>query len=319
MRKTKPSPARLEEIKRRQDPPQWGTGYVPGQLATREEAPDYSRASKIQSYWLGRTAHAVSEPELYSYVLASWLGVFFELHEGRMMHPEPAPGFLANCPGLSQQYVGRHQGTINAAQRLGLLHFHPTLRTRKGVIAYPMLADQLYFARDEEGVYAVNWCIKNEPEDFEKAFSVRGPTEKKKSDEEHQARLLIEAEVFRDAGIRTIHVALRDIPEHLRHNLRALYPFQFRSDSLCNNLREDFISTVGERLPKQVPVIETIATMMRRNGGTQYDYQVAFYQAVWRKEIRCDLLRPLTIDMPLRSADKDLVRHFVHWYTRRPA
>jgi hypothetical protein len=258
----------------------------------------------------------MSEPELYCYLLASWLRVFFELHEGRMVHPEPAPGFLAGCPGLSQLNVGRHQGSILAAERLGLLAFHPTIRTETGTIAYPLLCDQLYFGRDDRGVYAINWCIKNDPNDFEKAFEDRDYGRKKKSDEHHQARILMEVEVFREAGIRTIHASKADIPRHLRENLRSLYPYQFRHCSLAINLQADFIHEVSERLPRLVPVNETIASMMRRNGGTLYDYRVAFYHGVWQKRIRCDLLRPILVDSPLYPASKNIEYLFKHWIER---
>lgn len=316
MRKQRPSPEREKELRRRQDPPKWGKEYLPGQLATREEAPDYSRPSSVVSLLLNRTVHLMSEPELYCFLLADWLGVFFDLHEGRMLHPEPAPGFFVGCPGLSQLAVARHQGSILAAERLGLLAFHPTIRTETGTIGYPMLCDQLYFGRDEEGVYAVNWCIKNEPNDFEKAFEERDHGRKKKSDEHHQGRLLIEAEVFREAGIRTIHASKADIPRHLRENLRALYPHQFRNCSLEKNLRTDFVNEVSERLPRQVPVNETIASMIRRHGGTHYDYRVAFYQGVWRKKIRCDLLRPLLVDCPLYPSGRNIEALFNHWTVR---
>lgn len=316
MRNSRPSIEREKTIRSRQDPPQWGTQYTPGQLATREEAPDYSRPSKVQGYWLGRHVHLMSEPELYAYLLGSWLDIFIDLHEGRMLHPEPSPGFLVGCPGAEQIYVGSHNGTIRAAERLGLLQFHPLIKSDQGWIAFPLLSDLLFFARDEAGVYAINWCIKNEPSDFVHAFKEHSPMARGKSDEAHQARLLIEAEVYRDARIRTIHIALSDIPKALRENLRTLYPFLFRDKSLPEALRQNFIETIRERIPKQVPLNQTIATFVSRQGGAFHDYAIALNQAIWNMEVRCDLCRPLQIDLPLRPAQKNIEKMFDLWCRR---
>jgi hypothetical protein len=179
-----------------------------------------------------------------------------------------------------------------------------------------MLGDQLYFARDELGIYAVNWCIKDHVTDFVNAFKMRGNKERAKSNEAHQARLLIEFEVFRDAGIKTVQVSSDDIPFHLRHNLRLIYPWCERSHGLLESMSRDFIETLIERIPKNVPVIETMKKFSINHGGTLYDYSTCFYQAVWQRQIRCDLLRPLAIDMPLKPTTKKIEESFSTWCSR---
>lgn len=322
MRRTRAVAVRERTIRERQDPPQWGAGYVPGQLATRHEAPDESKPATIKSFQLGRTVHCMSEPELYAFLLASHMGRFFDLHESRMMPPEPSAGFIHGCPGVTQTYSASHSGTIMAAERLGLLQFHPTVRVpdqasgRTQVVAFPLLSDQLYFCRDAEGVYAVNWCIKQSAEDFEKAFKSRSPVRFQKTDEEHQARLLIEEELYRDAGIRTIHVANTDIPPHVKHNLRSLYPYKLRESSLHDLVKEEFIQTVQARMALEAPLFETMRYFHGRYGGSLYDYQIEVCKAIWDKVIPCDLWRPILMDGPLHPPVKSLEAHFSSWWRR---
>ena len=52
--------ARLYEILRRQDPPQWGKQYDPAIRATREEAPSRSRPAQVWSERLERYCHTLS-------------------------------------------------------------------------------------------------------------------------------------------------------------------------------------------------------------------------------------------------------------------
>ncbi len=314
-----PSIEREKTIRARQDPPQWGALYIPGQLATREEAPEGSRPSRVQSSWLEREVHLMSAPEVYAYLLGSWLGCFVDLHEGRMLHPEPSPGFLAGGPFAEQMYMGSHTGTICAAERLGLLKYHPLVKGDRGWIAFPLLADLLFFGRDNVGVYAVNWCIKNEPKDFLQAFKGNGSMVSCKSDEAHQARLLIEDEVFKEAKIRTIHIALSDIPKALRENLRFLYTFLSRDKSLPEPLTKEFTDTIRQRIPKEVPLNETVRAFANRHGGAFHDYVVVLYQAIWRMEIECDLSRPVQIDLPLKPMNKNIKKIFDIWTQREIA
>ena len=316
MKRSYPSIEREKTIRFRQDPPQWGALYVPGQLATREEAPRSSRPAMVKSSWLGRYAHFMSAPELYAYLLGNWLGCFVDLHEGRMLHPEPSPGFLVGGPFDVQTYVGSHSGTICVAERLGLLKFHPTIKSERGEIAYPLLGDLLYFAKDNAGAYAVNWCIKNEPNDFIQGFKGTGAKSSGKSNEAHIARLLIEEEVFSEARIRTIQIALSDIPKPLRENLRLMYPYLSRTRSILDPLKSEFIEAINHRIPKQVPLIETIRAFASKHGGAVTEYLDLIYPAIWRMEIKCDLNRPIQIDLPLKPIQKDIKRMFDNWTKR---
>lgn len=316
MRITHPSIEREKTIRARQDPPAWGAQYIPGQLSTREEAPGYSRPAGVQSTWLQRKVHCMGEPELISFFLGIWLKCFIDMHEGRMLSPEPSAGFLIGCPYLQQSYTASHCGTIEAADRLGLLEYHPLIRTEHGMVGFPILADLLWYGKDNEGIFLINWCIKYAPEDFTTAFKARGPTAKIKSDEEHRARLQIEAEVIKDAKSRTISIALKDIPEHLGKNLRLIYPSLNIDRTLPEALRSDFIETIQDRIPKQVPAHETIIKFINQYGGSFHDYRIALYQAIWNDEVIFNMCRPLQLDFPLRPADRDIKKMFSQWCTR---
>ena len=315
--RTRPSAARNATIRQRQDGPTWGSGYLPGQLATREEAPDYSRPTTIYSHRHKRQVHLMSEPELGAFLLAEWLDRFFELHEGRMLHPEPSPGFLIGCPLMDQTYVAAHPGTLQVADELGLIKYHPIFRSAgKPPIAFPMLADLLLFGRDSNGIYPVNWCIKNELEDFDKAFKRLSPGERKKSDVAHQARLEIEEKLFFIAKIRTIHIAGKDMPPQLVANLRQIYPSAYQPRNLPNNLVADFLAAIRERIPNRVPLHETFIAFTRRHGGSMYDYRTEFQRAIWTKEVRCDLGRPLQMDRPLTPEKERIEDRYEMWCAR---
>ena len=127
-RSTTPSPRRLAVILERQDPMRWGAKYVPGQLGTKQEAPDAPRPGTIYSHLLGRDIHVMSTPERYAVLLGLYGGPVGELHEGRMIHSEPASGPLTGYAPASAYPMVSHSGTIEVADRLGLLRWHPTIQ-----------------------------------------------------------------------------------------------------------------------------------------------------------------------------------------------
>lgn len=316
MRKAYPSIEREKTIRSRQDPPTWGTGYLPGQFATREEAPDASRPHRVKCAYLGRDVHLMSDPELFAFLVGRWTNTFIDLHEGRMLSPEPSLGFLAGGPYGEQSYLGAHPGSISIAEELGLLKYLPVIKSKQGWIVYPLLSDLLFFGKDKNGFYSVNWSIKAEPEDFERSFKGGPKGEKINSDEEHQARLLIEDEIYKKAQIRTLHIALSDIPKNFRENLRLLYQYLPRQPSLPTNLQEDFIEEIRNRIPKQVPLFETMQKFVQKHGGPLYDYTVVLYKALWSSEIKCNLNRPVQMDLPLRPEEKDLRKVYEMWTWR---
>jgi hypothetical protein len=277
---------------------------------------------------LQRPVHLMSPAELAAFLVGMYSGRAKELHESRMLPPEPSPGPLSGyAPAEGLPVVG-HEGTIQIAERLGVLDLHPLVRIpvepgskKTRLVAHPLLGDLLWYFQDSLGPYCGNWTIKETPEDFDFPFNAtRIPKAKLAAAiEAQQARTAIEAELYRQVNTPSIHIAHTDIPRHVELNLRHLYPQQSREVNLEKDLRADFIHTLNARIQKGVPVFETILHMMRNHGGTMYDYRSAFFQAVWQRQIRVDLWIPINIDQPIHPEERDVVKHFAQWFKRAAA
>ena len=322
-RSTTPSPSRLDDILERQDPMRWGVNYMPGQLGTKQESPDASRPGTIYSDTLKRLIHVMSDPERYAVLLGLYGGQVGELHEGRMIHCEPAAGPLTGYePANSYPMVG-HSGTIEVADRLGLLRWHPTIQVpdkadskKKVTVAYPLLGDLLWYFHLPTRIRCVNWTVKDEDEDFETPFEGEWPEKKPTTNqiEVAKARPLIEAATYLEVKVPTVRVALASIPLHLRENLRSVFKHQRHPCALDESLRQDFIGDLCLHLPNTVSIFETTRAYLSRHGGTLYDYKLAANHAIWSKQLRIDLTRPFCFDVPVRPAPTDMLSQFRSWF-----
>ena len=322
VRRTRPCQARERTIRERQDPPKWGAAYVPGQLATAQEAPDESRPSTLYYAPLGRAIHCMSIPEKNALLLGLYSGLALELHEGRMLPPEPSAGPLAGFKPAEGQVLSGHRGTIQVAERLGVIKFHPTIKIKdsktgqRRTIGFPLLGDLLWYLKDDAGFYAVNWSVKQSPEDFDKPHGGSGRRPKPDAEEAHRARQLVETEMYREVDVPTIPVANTDIPTAVSANLRQLFAWQDRTSNIEPDARQDIIETLRARIPREVPVFETLRYLLNRHGGAFYDLQGVLYQAIWRREIAVDLWTPFNIDRPIRPETRSVVVHFAQWFRR---
>lgn len=322
-RRTTPSPRRLAVILERQDPVRWGAKYIPGQLGTKEEAPEASRPGTVYSHLLGREVHVMGNPERYALLLGFYSGLVGELHEGRMIHSEPASGPMTGYePAKGIPMVG-HSGTINVADRLGLLRWHPTIQvpdkadaTKKLTVGYPLLGDLLWYLHLPGRIRCVNWTVKDKEEDFEKPYEGSWPPRRISASqvEAARARVLIEEATYLEAKVPTIRVALELIPVSLRENLRAIYKFLRYPCALDENLRRDFIGDINLRLSDCTSIFETARGYLSKYGGTLNEYQKAANQAIWNKEVRINLNQSFCFDQPVRPEPAKMLSKFAQWF-----
>ena len=323
-RNTRPSAAREKTIRNRQEPMRWGSAYIPGQLGTKAEAPDESRPGTIWSQELQRLVHVMSDPERIAVLLGLYAGAK-ELHESSMLHPEPGPGPLIGYPAAHGLQILSHRGTIQIAEHLGVIKWHPSIRVpdpnRPGHtkwIGFPLLNDLLWYFDSPPQPYCVNWTVKDTPEDFQRPFA--GGFLKKRlgpnAVDDVLARHAVEEMLFRDVDVPTIKVSGTDIPRHVGLNLRALYKWQRQKADMQDDQRDDVIEILRARMQMGVPVFETLRHFMNRYGGTYYDYQVVFNQAIWQRKLDVDLWTPINMDQPLRPGSKDVLQHFAAWFQR---
>lgn len=327
-RRTRPSAVREKQIRERQEPMRWGKDYETGQRATVAEAPDESRPARVRCIEFDRPVHTMGTPETWALLVGLYVGQAKELHEGRMLPPEPGPGPLSGYPFAEVAQVRGYEGTIAVAERLGVFCHHPTVavpandghRKRK-TIAFPLLGDQLWFCEDMQGPYPVNLTIKRSTEDFERPFGSKrlAPQELAEAIDAQRARDAIEIELYRQAGVPTHHIAQTDIPEHVALNLRELYVWQHRVAHLEEELQSEVVETLRARMAREVPIFETLRYFLGKYGGTLYDYLVVLHQALWRREIEIDLWAPMNVDRPLRPAKQDAMKMFGRWFKRLEA
>lgn len=315
--------SRLARLYKRQRDDAWGKDYVAGIWSTPKEAPKSSVASILAPAKLGlRDFHALSQNETWAALLALYHPNTWDVHEQRILYPEPRPHFLHGHPLAAGMTFQPFKGTLDVANRHGMLSKHPkcsvTLKNsrERAIVPYPYTGDLLLFLLDKNGPYVVNWTVKDKAE----AFRQRGPRKGKPSiNEDHQATIMrhvIEEEYYRDAGIPTRQIVGRSIDLELRANLNELFlahaitvPFTAEEKSQIWQFMRDHIGTTK----KAYLVVREIANELQQDFMTVKN---VLLQGIWQRHIRIDLFRPFLMDRPLRAEVRDPIDVYRDWFVR---
>src|SRR5690606_2084076 len=111
--------ARLKAIYQRQRDPHWDSSYVPGILATPQEAPSISHAFILTPQKLsGRESHFLSTAERDAALLGLYHPAVVGLQEQRMLSPEPTVHPLWTYPAIDRTTLPALRGLIDTADRL---------------------------------------------------------------------------------------------------------------------------------------------------------------------------------------------------------
>lgn len=316
---------RLRVIKERQWKDRWGLDYVAAIRADPKEAPGISTGSILRPRKLGgREFHTLSAAETFTSLLVLHHPNCWEAWEQRVLFPTARPHPLFGHPSTSGIALKPLAGTIDVADRLGILSKHPKVRLRVGddpakwpLAPFPYIGDILTFMRDDAGVYALNLTVKNKFSDFRR----KGPKGRaKRSSEEDDPdavfRHRLEEVYYADAGIRTQQVAREALPDDLCWNLRDL----FLDDTYPTTVSEPHRVEIVSQLCADVGVAEAanvLAYRLARDYRIEEREVVALIkQAIWRRELRVDLFRPILMDRPLRPEKTDVFETFSHWFAR---
>lgn len=321
---TKPSPARLAVILKRQDPPGWGRDYIPSILATREEAPSRSRPAQIWSDKLGRYVHVLSDPEHHLALIALFHPWLFELQEQRMLHCLPSPHPLDSHPRGAGVIRRSLRGTLEVSAALGALQYHATVTmpaAKAGeaafVLPYPWAGDFLLFLDDGNGPYCVNWTVKKSPEDFEAPPRIgRYPKDEAKSVDAQKARHRIEAVYYLDGDIRTVRLTPFDFDRHVALNLAQIILWTKRPHPFSQEQVREFIIEFRAAIGTDIPAFTLLWQMARAHGCEVYDLKVVLHQAIWHRTLRIDLFQPFHIDKPFLQEKRDPLAVYGHWFSR---
>lgn len=323
MAKLLPTFQRLITILKRQHEPRWGCEYQPAILSTPREAPSCSRPARL--YWrgFGRDLHALSSPETAAILLALYHPRLFDLHEQRMLSPEPCPHPMQGhqrAHGLSLRPL---RGTVEVAVRMELYRFHPTVvapvqdTDDERHVPFPWIGDLLLFMQADVEPYCVNWNVKGCSGDHTRPFSGshRGRPSQR-SIERAQARYAIEAAYYRDAGIRTVDASLDAIPFALHRNLQCLFPETKSRVAITKAERDDIVDQFSGGMHAGLPPMVTMQDLAIRRGIEITVSRKILYQAIWYRRLRVDLLRPILMDKPLLPERVDILDRFAPWFER---
>lgn len=225
---------RLRTVFKRQKSPTWDKNYQPGILATREEAPDISRASILTPGMLGRSFHCLSKPEKYFSIFGFYSQRFAGAQEQRMMPAHPIPHPLFTMPAVTDKRLPILPGTLAIAERIGATNILSTgslpaenEREEPLKIILPFFSDILWALRESDG--SVNKCINWNIKDEQDAFSLPAPQKRRgkasvEGDTDRTiARHALERLYYEEAGIRTVQLGLDQLDETFRENFRRLF------------------------------------------------------------------------------------------------
>ena len=320
-----PSFARLKEIVRRQHEIRWGADYQAAIQATPAEAPNISRASVLAPRKLGgRDMHLLSPPERAFALLALHNPDVVEIHEAKMLSPEPRPHPLAGFPGVLAADLPHLKGIIDVAERLGYEHLlrlvkeEPPLDPENPrIFVFPFVGDLLlYVVRSGEAPYCVNWNIKDEVQAFKQPGA---PNSKRRLVAEEVAELPrneMERVYYADAGVRTEHLALEQLDAHVVANLTQLFIHHDGALDLTDARRSELRDRFTAALETGVAPLDVIQLCVARGRFTVHECRTYLWQALWRREIRCDLFKPVLIDRPLRRETVDVLETYGYWFRR---
>jgi hypothetical protein len=317
--------ARLRTIRSRQWGDRWGVDYVASIWATAQEAPGWSFASILHPRKLGgRDFHTLSRPETFAALLALHNDRLWDLHEHRVLFPEPRAHFLFGHPRAAGISLSPIAGTIDVASRLDILSRHPKVYVRTGgamqppiVVPFPFIGDLLLYLEDEAGAYVLNWTVTDKLSDFRgrgrRPITRRRPTDDDLSESDRQ---LIERIYYEDAGIRTQKITGAGIDFDLRCNLRDLFLEQLETVNLPFELIAEITAMFRAAVGSGEVGYEVARDVAAKFSITDRVAVTVLKQGIWNREIRLDLFRPILMDRPLHPEVCDVFDHYREWFRR---
>lgn len=316
--------ARLKTIYQRQSNPGWDATYLPAILATPQEAPSISRAFILTPEKLaGREAHTLSVAERDAALLGFYHPDVLGLQEQRMLSPEPTVHPLWSYSEIDRSALKPLKGVIDVAERLDLLDILPRISVpdpevpgQRMTVVFPWCGDLLWVIAAPGGyIYCVNWTIKDKRQSFVTASPRRngGPPPREAS-RELLARHEIEAEYYADAGIRTVRVTGEEISFHVAANLRQLFLHHRRDLSLTAEQQEEILEKYRWALQLGITPGEVISIFTERGRYSVDQCRSVFYQAIWNRDLRLDLFRPILINRPMNPETLDVLEVYGDWF-----
>ncbi len=317
--------ASLKRISERQWHDRWGQKYTASIFADPKEAPGISTGTILTPDLVGRrNFHTLSRNETWAALLALHHPNIWELWEQKILYPAPRTHFLFGHERAIGQTFNRFEGTIDVADRLGILKKHPKVLVKNGSdpqfwqsAPFFYIGDLLLFLHDEEGPYLLNWPVKDKYKDFRRKGPHRfGKLRPDADDPGAIERNLLEETYYLDAGIRTQQIAGEAIDFNVRCNLYELFLDHAVEVDVEIETRNQIIAMYREAIGTQVVAYKVAKEAARKYRLSDRNALILMNQGIWQRELRVDLFRPILNDRPLRSEVKDVFEIYSHWFKR---
>lgn len=325
MRWPKLTEARLRQIKKRQWKQRWGADYVAATFADAKEAPGISTGTVLRPSKLGaREVHVLSESEEACALLALYNPNCWDLQEQFVLFPAPRPHPLSGHPLARGAQFRSFAGTLDVADRLGLLSRHPKIRLsahrdpkQSITVPFPLQGDLRLFMAGAGVSYCLDWPVKGKYADFRR----KGPRAKPRplddlEDPTTIARLRLQAVYHEDAGIRTHQASMDRIDLQLRFNLTSLFLDDTYPVPLSGDHRDAAIAMARGFIGVDTPIYSVARRIAREFRINDRDAMALIHQGIWRRELRVDLFRPVLADKPLRREVTDVLVKYADWFAR---
>jgi hypothetical protein len=298
---------------------EWGDIYIPSTLAVPKEAPKGSRVSRLNSHRLGRAVHALSTPERVFTQLALYCPNLIDLHEQKMLSPTPSIHPLQGHPSTKGIHLASVKGTMAIATELGFKHYEIGVNLSddsRVMLPFPYQGDLLLYLKGNDGFpYAVNWTIKDKKKAFweRRLGNAKTPVQQKKDRVHAQLRAELEKAYYASAGIRTVQMALDELPETVIANLDLLFMTHGLPLTLCPTLIEDFENDVQEAVNQDKPV-GFLAISYAKKWGSLDQFNAKIYQDIWNRKISVNFFEPILIDRALSMGGGDLLSAYGEFF-----
>jgi hypothetical protein len=240
-----------------------------------------------------------------------------------MLSPEPSMHPLWTMPGVDRTSLPSFGGVIDVAERLGFLDILPRLKVphpeelgNQMTMIFPWCGDLLWAIKPDIGpVYCVNWTVKEELADFKRPSLLRdAKPQYQEATGGVIARHEVEKSYYEDANIRTIQVANEDIDKHEAANLHQLFLHHRRELGLTLNQREEILHRFQVAFEAGVPPVDVILSFAERGRFSVEQCRSYLFQAIWFRQLRVDLFKPILINRPLHRESKDVLEVYADWF-----
>lgn len=305
-------PARIKSIYQRQRDPAWDEAYQPSILATPQEAPSHSKASKITYENFGREIHLLSEPELHLCIFALHHPNIVGLQEQRILSPVPSVHPLSSFEGQDKLSLPSLKGTLNVADRLGFSDIHQKIKIkgkdRSHDVTIPFVGDFLLAIKESEEINCLNWSVKSQQKNFNEIslYEFDKLSRNSKASEKLLARHQIEKVYYEDACIRTVFISSNQVDKNVLLNLRQVFLYHRRCKHLLSDQRAELFHYFQTAIQLDIPPIEVVRKFELKGKYSPEESISVLYQSIWHRQLRIDLFRPILIDRPLHPEKKDV-------------